>query len=184
MTFCAVRCQNSRKFRFHCVNEIFDFSNFFSKNVKNRKVSNSVLEIQFNVKSRPISIWKMKKIGQFWFLKEHKSVKVGLIHWFNHRATSWPPFDPPELLNIQFTSISSFFSFNPKFEHFWNYPSVQWAQKPKFFLKITVYFQSPKIRGNLGARASMLFFFQFSAGSTSYDSSPNDRFFFLESDAI
>ena len=121
---------------------------------------------------------KNEKIGQFWFLKEHKSVKVGLIHWFNHRATSWPPFDPPELLNIQFTSISSIFSFNPKFEHFWNYPSVQWAQKPNFFLKITVYFQSPKIRGNLGARASMLFFFKFSAGSTSYESSPNDRFFF------
>ena len=108
----------------------FRFFELFSKNVKNPKVSNSVLDIQFNVKSRPISIWEKWKIGQFWFLKEHKSVKVGLIHWFNHRATSWPPFDPPELLNIQFTYISSFLSSNPKLEPFWNYLSVQLAQKP------------------------------------------------------
>ena len=160
MTFCAVKCQNSRKFRFHCVNEIFDFSNFFRKM---SRIEKFLIQFwRFNLMWNHVRFQFEKwKIGQFWFLKEHKSVKVGLIHWFNHRATSWPPFDPPELLNIQFTSISSFFSFNPKLEHFWNYPSVQWAQKPYFFLKITVYFQSPKIRGNLGARASMLFFFNF-----------------------
>ena len=86
VTFCAVKCQNSRKFRFHCVNEIFDF--FFRKmsRIKKFLIQFWIFNLMWNhVRFHFEKKWK---IGQFWFLKEHKSVKVGLIHWFNHRATS------------------------------------------------------------------------------------------------
>ena len=47
------------------------------KNVTRIKnlVSNSVLKIRFNVKSRPISIWKFQNRTKCRFLKEHKLVK-------------------------------------------------------------------------------------------------------------
>ena len=65
------------------------------KNVTRIKnlVSNSVLKIRFNVKSRPISIWKFKNRTKCRFLKEHKSVKsipsidLTTVRHLNHHLT-------------------------------------------------------------------------------------------------
>ena len=65
------------------------------KNVTRIKnlVSNSVLKIRFNVKSRPISIWKFQNRTKCRFLKEHKSVKfvpsidLTTVRHLNHHLT-------------------------------------------------------------------------------------------------
>ena len=65
------------------------------KNVTRIKnlVSNSVLKIRFNVKSRLISIWKFQNRTKCRFLKEHKSVKfvpsidLTTVRHLNHHLT-------------------------------------------------------------------------------------------------